>query len=260
MESIRRQAILPRLATCTLLIGKSGANLRRIVDVNHIQRKALVSTSAFTLSAYLDIQHTNIVITRRATECAGLWIETQPARQRFAICQASAVGQFVVLVGGVECILRKGISQLFLFMNALRRQRFASGWRLRLFRLRFGIRLCFWIRIGFVVIIQRRQFQSKGFPGIEEAVKNNPALKILKSISDHKAATHAGQFGCAVIGAPFVISGSLNLISGQCFSPISNTAFAVSITDGRKARYHRTVKGNVISIIATTLIINTVET
>ena len=160
----------------------------------------------------------------------------------------------------MECILRKGISQLFLFMNALRRQRFASGWRLRLFRLRFGIRLCFWIRIGFVVIIQRRQFQSKGFPGIEEAVKNNPALKILKSISDHKAAIHAGQFGCAIIGAPLVISGSLNLISGQCFSPISNTAFAITITDGRKARYHRTVKGNVISIIATTLIINTVET
>ena len=224
---------MPCLPTLALLVGKSGANLRRIVDVNHIQRKALVSTSAFTLSAYLDIQHTNIVITRRATECAGLWIETQPARQRFAICQASAVGQFVVLVGGVECILRKGISQLFLFMNALRRQRFASGWRLRLFRLRFGIRLR--IRFGLVVVMQRRQFKPKEFLTVKETIEYRPALGARSCISYHKIVAGSLQFERIIIGVPFRFRDGVNSIGGNRLPTIEDFTLSITVSNSRRS-------------------------
>ena len=127
--------------------------LRRIIDVNHVQRKMLAGTAAFALDADFNIECTDIIIAGRTAKGAGRGIEIQPFRQWLAICQTGAVAQLVVLVGRVEGIFRKGVSQLVLFMNALCRQRFACGWCFGLIRYRphrtgwlwFGIivaRLC----------------------------------------------------------------------------------------------------------------------
>ena len=132
-------------------------------------------------------------------------------------------------------------------MNALRRQRLACGWRLRLFRLRFGIG--FRLGTGFVVIIQRRQFKPKKFLTVKESSKDNFALRAFRAIGNNQIAAVAGKFG-AGIRNPFVFCNCAHTIMGDCHAIVGNKTFAITVMDSGHTRRHQAAKRNVVAVIS----------
>ena len=106
MESISRQAVLPRLTAFPFLISECRADLRGIVDVHNFQRKVLCGAAAFAvMRCHADGKIAHVVIARRAAEGVFGSIEMQPFRQHIAVAEGGGISQIIV-VGVIECIRR----------------------------------------------------------------------------------------------------------------------------------------------------------
>ena len=140
MESIGRQAVLPRLTAFPFLISECRADLRGIVDVHDFQRKVLRGSAAFAvICSHSDGKIAHIVIARYTAEGVFGSIEMQPSRQHIAVAEGGGISQIIV-VGVIECIRRQSKLQLTFFIDRLRGNcRAYLRWIIRLWWLRIMV-------------------------------------------------------------------------------------------------------------------------